>query len=1074
MYFTYDRYKNMETPNVFLAYPSKKVIGQLNVHELKNHLYLNNISSGSFKVYRYENGVETPFYDKIKIGMYVEIQYVSWFKIRDIEECKDEDGSEYLNIELYSIETILCNTNLTSFGSLGSEDDEQGGLDRYCLYNSEDLAHSITHIFIQKNPAWYFKYIDPEIALDQYRSFDVDSISSYEFLVNNVSGIFECIFIFDTYDMSISAYKLDNIGSKTSIFLSDRNFIKSVTTKSSDGDIKTVFNVSGGNDARTNSTLGISEINPSGNNMISNFDYFKDQMSNELQNKLKEYYVAYEENKVHYSSALAHLEELYNELGELQSGLPEDETSTDWTEYGLTELEVKESLYWNNMSLYLNTDTEKYNENYELHEEVQAEITIRETEVKNKNAEITNQIALAKSYIINIQEYLGDDLYKELSCFIYEQDFQDDSFVATTEMTENEILEMQYELMKHAENELAKVCYPQYEMTVDVINFTTRKEFIEYTEQLELGNIITIEWEPGVFIEVRLLEMEIDWDNPENFALKFSNKDLDTDWAILAEIQQQANSTATSVDYNKGAWNVAKQTSVDFKNWRNNTLDAGLQKLQNSDKQEVLFDRTGIILKRWLTDQNKYSSNQVWMTNGQIAFTRDSWQSVCTALGMITLPDDREVYGLNAEYIIGEAVVGENFILRGSGAQLDLSANESITSLTGDIESKTATLLANINEFKSEYALYTQTNDGNINSLSSGIEQNAQAITLKVNANEVINAINVSSEGIKISGNKLDIEGNTTFTSFTDGLSNGTTIINGACIQTGSIDASLITTGTLDADKITVNNLVVGKNVTMGDDAVINWNNVLDTPTIPDDDYITAITKNTITTEYVNALKVTAKSVAAEDITGTLITGKTVLFDDTTIAGITEGLYWAAHDSIEGANIYGAWVCDTNALYANDDNGNRVIELYRRGTEGGYSTGDVIIYGDIKTSNGWLSDLWALVSSLSGSGGDSLDLSGYVTTEKLTEELNNYVKSDDLGNYLTVDDLNSYNYATTEQLSLLESDIANEYSLQGHSHSEYALQEHDHSEYADDISLLNKQVTGFENRLYAIESVLGL
>lgn len=66
-------------------------------------------------------------------------------------------------------------------------------------------------------------------------------------------------------------------------------------------------------------------------------------------------------------------------------------------------------------------------------------------------------------------------------------------------------------------------------------------------------------------------------------------------------------------------------------------------------------------------------------------------------------------------------------------------------------------------------------------------------------------------------------------------------------------------------------------------DTEIKWsqvtgtNDVASKNDIPTDEYITKITKNTVTTEYVNTLKVKAYSVDAENITGETITGKKIL-----------------------------------------------------------------------------------------------------------------------------------------------------------------------------------------------------
>ena len=96
-----------------------------------------------------------------------------------------------------------------------------------------------------------------------------------------------------------------------------------------------------------------------------------------------------------------------------------------------------------------------------------------------------------------------------------------------------------------------------------------------------------------------------------------------------------------------------------------------------------------------------------------------------------------------------------------------------------------------------------------------------------------------------------------------------------------------ITKDTITTSYIKALNLKVGNEIQMGDNAKISWANVTNQPNIPTDtgqltngagyqnaNQVTNITKNTVTTAYVNALNVTAGSVKAENITGTTISGK--------------------------------------------------------------------------------------------------------------------------------------------------------------------------------------------------------
>lgn len=95
---------------------------------------------------------------------------------------------------------------------------------------------------------------------------------------------------------------------------------------------------------------------------------------------------------------------------------------------------------------------------------------------------------------------------------------------------------------------------------------------------------------------------------------------------------------------------------------------------------------------------------------------------------------------------------------------------------------------------------------------------------------------------------------------FVDGKFNGNGQMSGHNIETDSISAK----------KIKTDELIVGSNIAMGPDATISWGKVDDKPTdlaytgdIPSDEYITTISRNAITTEFINAKEITARRLAA-------------------------------------------------------------------------------------------------------------------------------------------------------------------------------------------------------------------
>lgn len=150
------------------------------------------------------------------------------------------------------------------------------------------------------------------------------------------------------------------------------------------------------------------------------------------------------------------------------------------------------------------------------------------------------------------------------------------------------------------------------------------------------------------------------------------------------------------------------------------------------------------------------------------------------------------------------------------------------------------------------------------------------------------------------------------------------------------------------------------RGITLASGVKISWNNISNQPSIPsktsdltnDSNYattdqiptdnkqlangagyqtsrqVTQITKNTVTTEYVNALEVKAGSVDAENITGTTITGKNIVGDSS--ISLTGGNVSDTKFKIESTNNVGTkFRLESNGgvfrMYKNDE---AVISLY--------------------------------------------------------------------------------------------------------------------------------------------------
>lgn len=153
-----------------------------------------------------------------------------------------------------------------------------------------------------------------------------------------------------------------------------------------------------------------------------------------------------------------------------------------------------------------------------------------------------------------------------------------------------------------------------------------------------------------------------------------------------------------------------------------------------------------------------------------------------------------------------------------------------------------------------------------LNGQVSSITQKVDNITLSVSNGSTSSSISLSVGGVVVSSQNIQMNGLVTFT----GLANGTTTIDGACIKTGTIEASRI-----DTDSLYVNAANITGSLTIGQLP----NNVATTGDIPDrvselendEGYqtergVVEIIDGTVTADYVNALRITARTLQGREV----------------------------------------------------------------------------------------------------------------------------------------------------------------------------------------------------------------
>lgn len=167
--------------------------------------------------------------------------------------------------------------------------------------------------------------------------------------------------------------------------------------------------------------------------------------------------------------------------------------------------------------------------------------------------------------------------------------------------------------------------------------------------------------------------------------------------------------------------------------------------------------------------------------------------------------------------------------------------------------------------------------EGKLQTVSSKIEAEFGKITLEASNGETTSTIKLKYGSTEIESAEIKFTGFVTF----GGLSGGTTTVDGACIKTGKVSAEHV-----DADGLKVKAANITGELTIGQlgSSLNGYAKSTEIPTkvgqlANDSNYqtetgVTTIIDGTVTTDFVNALGITAKSVSASNVTaGTLNAG---------------------------------------------------------------------------------------------------------------------------------------------------------------------------------------------------------
>ncbi|HBN06038.1 MAG TPA: hypothetical protein DD434_09690, partial [Bacteroidales bacterium] len=625
--------KNLDNKHILLKNVNGDSIGILHPTDIKFYPRFGQISTLEFTIHK----DTCPYYDLLTSYRRIEINGLMKFIIEKPQIIND-GISESKRITCRSYEIDI---NRKSIPLL------QGTYKFYSPIKTDN--ETIIDIILSYLPNWTITNVSISLW-NLYRTFDIQNKPLYDFITNECSQSFECVFEFDTINQTISVIAYEDIPQKTDVYLSNNNLVNELQLTEKTEDILTALTVFGAGE-----NLSINLVCPTGSTIYS-FNHFLNKdgfMSDTLKTRILDWQDEIGIQQPIYANLLTQRATKLSELITLQTELTELKSE-------LKALEVTRDAL-------LDSGLSAVNKNAEVKTK-RVEITNKDIQIGNKQDEIDNidtQLQTIQN-LVSLSGFFTTEELLEIEPFIIQNSITDDNFVITSqddELSKQETAQALYDKYKNLLEDKSKL---KYEFAVDLLNFIPLEEYQIFTDQMEWGSQVTLQVnDEGDLVYPMLLGLDIDWNDNIDIKYLFSTEVKLSDAMIdYDDFSSEVSNMSNKMAGDSIKWGEYVRTyRDDVDNLFKNGLRADLTEIVNASNQELVINEQGLLARRYISD-NVFDDKQVKLIHNKLAFTRDNWNTLSTVLGEVHLPDNSTSFGLNAEVIMGSLIAGNQLVIK--------------------------------------------------------------------------------------------------------------------------------------------------------------------------------------------------------------------------------------------------------------------------------------------------------------------------------------------------------------------------------------------------------------------------
>ena len=302
--------------------------------------------------------------------------------------------------------------------------------------------------------------------------------------------------------------------------------------------------------------------------------------------------------------------------------------------------------------------------------DIQDEIKTRESQIEAVNAvyntekstgEIQDIVNSVKAEL-DLENYLGEDLYMLWYSYRREDDYSNDNY-SSTGLDDVTLIKRATELVEAAQKELYKAGNLQYSLSATMGNLLALDEFKPIKDKFEVGNFIKVGIDDKVY-SLRLMSYETDFDSIQDMPVEFSTVEkVHTGYSDVQSVLDASRSIATSYSSVKDQVDKSKKTTDTVNDWSDNGINGNNTQFVNSSEQTILINKNGILGRSYDDQLDEFSLKQFKLVNNGMYFTKDGWQSIETGIGRFTYRDINgnlvEDYGIIAKTVVGNLIIGK-------------------------------------------------------------------------------------------------------------------------------------------------------------------------------------------------------------------------------------------------------------------------------------------------------------------------------------------------------------------------------------------------------------------------------